>query len=266
MNTIPYLIDSHCHLDRLELSKHDGDLSLALDMAKQNGVGHMLCVSIGLKDYPAMLEKVMPFPQVSVSVGVHPNEQDGIEPTVDMLVDMAKNKKVVAIGETGLDYFRSEGDLDWQRDRFRVHIEASKQTGKPLIIHTREAREDTLAIMKSEKANEAGGVMHCFAEDWETAKQALDLGFYISFSGIVTFKNAKDLQEVAKKVPLDKMLVETDSPYLAPVPNRGKPNEPAYVLFVAEKIAELRGMSLEEVASITTNNYKQLFKWDSTSL
>ena len=261
MTKTPYLIDSHCHLDRLELSKYDGDLSLALAKAKENGVGHMLCVSIDLDAYPAMLEKMSAFSNVSVSVGVHPNETEGTEPTVEGLVDLAKNNKVVAIGETGLDYFRSEGDLDWQRDRFRVHIEASKQTGKPLIIHTREAKEDTIAIMKQEKANEAGGVMHCFAEDWETAKKSLDLGFYISFSGIVTFKNAKDLQEVAKKVPLDRMLVETDSPYLAPVPNRGKPNEPAYVLYVAEKIAELRNLPLDEIAEITTENYKRLFKW-----
>lgn len=261
MNKTPYLIDSHCHLDRLELSKYDGDLSRALAKAKENKVGHMLCVSIDLEAYPAMLEKVRPFPEVSVSVGVHPNEQEGEEPTVEGLVQLAQDDKVVAIGETGLDYFRSEGDLDWQRDRFRVHIEASKQTGKPLIIHTREAKDDTLSIMKNEKADEAGGVMHCFAEDWETAKKSLDLGFYISFSGIVTFKNAKELQEVAKKVPLDRMLVETDSPYLAPVPNRGKPNEPAYVLYVAEKIAELRGLTLDEIAGVTTENYKQLFKW-----
>jgi len=261
MNKTPYLIDSHCHLDRLELSKYDGDLSRALAKAKENKVGHMLCVSIDLEAYPAMLEKVRPFPEVSVSVGVHPNEQEGEEPTVEGLVELAQDDKVVAIGETGLDYFRSEGDLDWQRDRFRVHIEASKQTGKPLIIHTREAKDDTLSIMKNEKADEAGGVMHCFAEDWETAKKSLDLGFYISFSGIVTFKNAKELQEVAKKVPLDRMLVETDSPYLAPVPNRGKPNEPAYVLYVAEKIAELRGLTLDEIAGVTTENYKQLFKW-----
>jgi len=260
MNITPYLIDSHCHLDRLELSKYDGDLGKALAKAKDNRVGHMLCVSIDLEAYPAMLEKVRDFPEVSVSVGVHPNETDGREPTVEELVELANDEKVVAIGETGLDYFRSEGDLDWQRDRFRVHIEASKQTGKPLIIHTRDAREDTIDLMKQEHAEQAGGVMHCFAEDWETARQSLDLGFYISFSGIVTFKNAKELQEVAKKVPLDRILVETDSPYLAPVPNRGKPNEPAYVLYVAEKIAELRGLSLDEVAMLTTENYQRLFK------
>lgn len=254
-----YLVDSHCHLDRLELSKYQDDLAGALAAAKENHVGHMLCVSIDLEAYPNMLEQVRPYDQISVSVGVHPNERDGQEPTVADLVALAKDEKVVAIGETGLDYFRSEGDLEWQRERFRVHIEASKQTRKPLIIHTRAARDDTLDIMKNEHAEQAGGVMHCFAEDWETAQRALDLDFYISFSGIVTFKNATELQEVAMKVPLERMLIETDSPYLAPVPNRGKPNEPAYVLYVAEKIAELRGLSLEEVAEITTDNFNRLF-------
>jgi len=254
-----YLVDSHCHLDRLELSKYENGLEGALEQAKNNNVGHMLCVSIDLEAYPAMLEQVRPYPQISVSVGVHPNETDGQDPTVEQLVALAQEEKVVAIGETGLDYFRNEGDLDWQRDRFRVHIEASKQTKKPLIIHTRDARKDTLDIMKNEHAEEAGGVMHCFAEDWETAKRALDLDFYISFSGIVTFKNAESLREVAMNVPLDRMLIETDSPYLAPVPNRGKPNEPAYVLYVAEKIAELRNLSLEEVAEITTDNFNRLF-------
>jgi TatD DNase family protein len=254
-----YLVDSHCHLDRLELSKYQNGLVGALDAAQKNNVGHMLCVSIDLEAYPAMLEQVRPFDQVSVSVGVHPNERDGEEPTVEGLVELAKDKKVVAIGETGLDYFRSEGDLDWQRERFMVHIEAAKQTQKPLIIHTREARTDTLDIMKNEHAEQAGGVMHCFAEDWETARRALDLDFYISFSGIVTFKNAESLREVAMKVPLERILIETDSPYLAPVPYRGKPNEPAYVLYVAEKIAELRGLSLEQVAEITTDNFNRLF-------
>ncbi len=255
-----YLVDSHCHLDRLELSKYDGSLQGAIDSAAQNNVGHMLCVSIDLEAYPAMLEMVRPYPQISVSVGVHPNEHEGEEPTVERLVELAYDDKVIAIGETGLDYFRSEGDLDWQRNRFRVHIEASKQTAKPLIIHTRDARKDTITLMRDEHAEDAGGVMHCFAEDWETAKHALDLGFYISFSGIVTFKNAQDLRDVAMKVPLDRMLIETDSPYLAPIPNRGKPNEPAYVLYVAEKIAELRGLGLDEVAEITTDNFNRLFK------
>lgn len=254
-----YLIDSHCHLDRLELSKYNNGLTGALHAAKENNVGHMLCVSIDLEAYPSMLEQVSTYDQVSVSVGVHPNERDGQEPTVERLVELANNNKVVAIGETGLDYFRSEGDLDWQRERFRVHIDAAKQTRKPLIIHTREARKDTLDIMKNEHAEQVGGVMHCFAEDWDTARRALELDFYISFSGIVTFKNAESLREIAMKVPLNRLLIETDSPYLAPVPYRGKPNEPAYVLHVAEKIAELRGLSLEKVAEITTDNFNRLF-------
>lgn len=254
-----FLVDSHCHLDRLDLSKYDGSFDGALQAASENNVGHMLCVSIDLEAYPDMLAKVEKYPQISVSVGVHPNEHEGEEPTVERLLDLAKNPKVVAIGETGLDYFRSEGDLEWQRDRFRVHIEAAKQCQKPLIIHTREAKDDTIKVLREENAREAGGVMHCFAEDWEMAKASLDLDFYISFSGIVTFKNATELKEVAKKVPLDRMLVETDSPYLAPVPNRGKPNEPAYVHYVAEHIAELRGISVEEVAQATTENYRRLF-------
>jgi len=259
MKTNINLVDSHCHLDCLELSKYAGQLGAALENAKNSQVGHMLCVSIDLEAYPKMLDLVRPYDQVSVSVGVHPNVTGQPETTVEQLLELAQDEKVVAIGETGLDYFRNEGDLEWQRDRFRVHIEASKQSGKPLIIHTREAKEDTLDIMQAEHAEQAGGVMHCFAEDWETAKKSLDLGFYISFSGIVTFKNAKELQEVAKKVPFDRMLIETDSPYLAPVPFRGKPNEPAYVSYVAEKIAELRNTTMAEVASVTTENFNRLF-------
>ncbi len=253
------LVDSHCHLDRLELSKYDGDLAGALRQAHDNGVERMLCVSIDLEAWPAMVAAVEPYPEVSISVGVHPNEHEGEEPTQARLEELARHPRVVAIGETGLDYFRSEGDLEWQRDRFRTHIAAAKACGKPLIIHTREAREDTLRIMAEEHAEEAGGVMHCFAEDWDTAERAMELDFYISFSGIVTFKNAQELKEVARRVPLERMLVETDSPYLAPVPNRGKPNEPAYVRFVAEHIAELRGTSYETIAEATTENYYRLF-------
>jgi len=258
-NTIS-LVDSHCHLDRLDLSRDEGQLSSALLRARDHGVQHMLCVSIDLEAWPAMCKAVEQFDQVSVSVGVHPNEDEGEEPSVATLTELAQHPRVVAIGETGLDYFRSEGDLDWQRDRFRVHIEAAKQTDLPLIIHTRDARDDTLAIMQSENAQQAGGVMHCFAEDWDTAKRAMDMGFYISFSGIVTFKNAKTLKEVAQRVPLDRMLIETDSPYLAPVPYRGKPNEPSYVRHVAEHIAELRDMTIEDVAKVTTENFYQLFR------
>ena len=253
------LIDSHCHIDLMDYEKLGGDPNSAVAYAHENGIGHMLCVSVNLEQYPNMLDTIKDMPKVFASVGVHPNEQEGVEPSIEQLVDLAKNEKVIAIGETGLDYFRSEGDLDWQRDRFRRHIEAAKQSAKPLIIHTREAKQDTIKVLQEEKADEIGGVMHCFAEDWETAQQAMDLGFYISFSGIVTFKSATTLQEVAQKVPLDRMLVETDSPWLAPMPFRGKTNQPAYVKHVAEKIAELRGDDVENIAAATTNNFFKLF-------
>ena len=254
-----FLVDSHCHLDRLDLSPFDGKLDGALQHAQECGVGHMLCVSINMENYNDVLATAKNHDFVSASVGVHPNEGEGHDPDVEELVDLAKDEQVVAIGETGLDYFRSEGDLDWQRDRFRRHIEAAKQSKKPLIIHMRDATEDTLRILKEEKADEIGGVMHCFVEDWQVAKRAMDLNFYISFSGIVTFNSAKVLKDVAKKMPADFMLVETDSPYLAPVPFRGKSNQPAYVKHVAEHIAELRNESIEQVAEVTTDNYFKLF-------
>ena len=254
-----FLIDSHCHLDRLDLEPYDNKLSNALNYANDLGVGHMLCVSINMENFKSVIGAAKEYDFVSASVGVHPNETGGHDPSVEELITLADDNDIVAIGETGLDYFRSEGDLTWQHDRFRRHIAASRETKKPLIIHMRDATEDTLRILKEEKADEVGGVMHCFVEDWETAQRALDLNFVISFSGIVTFNSAKELQEVAKKVPQEKMLVETDSPYLAPVPFRGKSNQPAYVVNVAEKIAELRGLTIEEVAKITTKNYFNLF-------
>lgn len=253
------LVDSHCHLDRLDLYSWEKGVEGALSDAANNDVTHMLCVAISLEDYKAMRKLVGPYSNVSVSVGVHPNEQDCLEPTVEQLVKLADDDRVVAIGETGLDYFRGSGDLDWQRDRFRVHIEAAKQTKKPLIVHNREAKHDTLKIISEENASQIGGVMHCFVEDWETAKKAMDLNFYISFSGIVTFNSATELKEVAKKIPLDRMLIETDSPYLSPMPHRGKSNQPAYVRYVAEHIAALRGTSVEEIAERTTANYFKLF-------
>lgn len=266
MQTTPMqttLVDSHCHLDMLPPPEAEGGMDAYMRTARDNDVGHMLCVSVNMEDWPAMMDIVRRYENVYASVGVHPNHNQGgeagIEPGIEELVTLAQDNKVIAIGETGLDYFRSEGELEWQRERFRRHIEASKQSGKPLIIHTREAREDTLQLMREEKAGDAGGVMHCFAEDWETAKAALDMGFYISFSGIVTFKNAQSLKEVARLVPLDMMLVETDAPYLAPVPHRGKPNQPAYVRHVAEHIAELRGDSYTHIASVTTENFFRLF-------
>ncbi|MBS0358646.1 MAG: TatD family hydrolase [Proteobacteria bacterium] len=253
------IVDSHCHLDQLDLTPYGGDIKLALEAAKKNDVGHFLCVSIDLDTFPKILEIANQFDQVNVSVGLHPNEKVDIEPTQEQLVALAQNKKVIAIGETGLDYYRSEGDLEWQRNRFRCHIRAAKESKKPLIIHTRMASEDTLNVMREEKAHEIGGVMHCFTESLEVAERSMEMNFYISFSGIVTFQNAKELREVAKKVPLERMLIETDSPYLAPMPFRGKPNEPAYVKYVAECIAELRGISYQEVAEKTTENFFRLF-------
>ncbi len=253
------LIDSHCHLDRLDLSPHGGDFDNVIAQAKQLGVNQMLCVGINLELWPEMMKIVEAYDNIYASVGVHPNENEGEDPSVERLVELANHPKVVAIGETGLDYFRSEGDLDWQRDRFRRHISAAKQTGKPLIIHSREAQPDTLNIMAEEGVEQVGGIMHCFVDDWESARRAIELNFVISFSGIVTFNSAKELKEVARLCPLDKMLVETDSPYLTPVPFRGKSNQPGYTRYVAEHIAELKGISLEEVAAATTENFYRLF-------
>lgn len=254
------LVDSHCHLDRLDLEPFGGRMEGVLDAAREQGIGHFLCVSINMEDYPAMFRIAEAHEQISASVGLHPNEQGGHDPGIDELAEHAQHPKIIAIGETGLDYFRSEGDLDWQRERFRRHIAAAKLSGKPLIIHSRDAREDTLEILEAEGASEVGGVMHCFTGDWDMAQRAMDLNFHISFSGIVTFKSAQVLQEVATKMPTDRMLVETDCPYLAPVPHRGKPNQPAFVRHVAEFIAGLRGETYEQVAANTTENFKNLFK------
>jgi TatD DNase family protein len=253
------LVDSHCHLDLLDLSSFPDGLDGVLDAAHAQGVTRFLCVSINLEHYPRMQALVEGYGEVSMSVGVHPNERGGYEPTVAELVALAAPSRVVAIGETGLDYFRSEGDLEWQRSRFRTHIRAAREAGKPLIVHSRDAAEDTLAILREEGAGEAGGVMHCFTGDREMARKAMDLNFHISFSGIVTFKSAQELMDVARHMPLERMLVETDCPYLAPVPHRGKPNQPAYVRYVAEHIAELRGESFEHIAAATTQNFLALF-------
>ena len=254
-----YIVDSHCHLDRVDLTLADNKLENILLNAKANNVEYFLCVCIDLENFPQVLGIAEQYPNVCASVGVHPTEQGGKEPSIEELIDLASHKKVIAIGETGLDYFHCKGDIEWQKNRFRTHIEAAKQIQKPLIIHTRDAREDTISIMRESHAEQAKGVMHCFTESIEIARQALDLGFYISFSGIVTFKNAKELQEVAQFVPLDRILVETDSPYLAPVPHRGKSNQPAYTYYVAEKIAELKNISIEQVAQATTHNFFKLF-------
>lgn len=252
----PSLVDSHCHLNFEPLRQ---DIDRVLGNARQQGVDHLLCVSVNLESYPEVLALAEKYPHIYASVGVHPNEREGREPDVAELTRLAAHPRVVAIGETGLDYFRSEGDLEWQRERFRRHIRASRQSGKPLIIHTREAAEDTLRTMREEEAGSAGGVMHCFTESWEVAKASLDLGFYISFSGIVTFRSAEALRDVARRVPDDRLLIETDSPYLAPMPFRGKTNEPAYVTHVAALVAELRGIDISKLADITTRNFFQLF-------
>jgi len=251
------LVDSHCHLDFEPLGDQ---LAEVLTRARGNGVGHMLCVSVTLENYPKIQAIAEQHSHIFSSVGVHPNEREGRDPDVDELVTLAANPRVVAIGETGLDYYRSQGDMGWQQDRFRRHIQAARQARKPLIIHTRDAAADTLAILREENAAEAGAVMHCFTESWDVAKAAMDLGFYISFSGIVTFANAAALREVAAKVPDDRLLVETDSPYLAPVPYRGKTNEPAYVRHVAERLAEVRGVSFDHIADVTTQNFFNLFQ------
>lgn len=253
------LVDSHCHLDRVNLDEYQGDFSTFVAATRDAGLEHMLCVCIDLESYPAMRDLVAPFDDISVSVGVHPNERERRDPGVEELVSLAADSRVVAIGETGLDYFREEGDLGWQRERFRTHIQAARACGKPLIIHSREAREDTIEILKSEEARDVGGVMHCFTETWEMAQAAMELDFYISFSGILTFKNAGELREVAAKVPLDRLLIETDSPYLAPVPHRGRSNQPRYVSEVARKVAELHEKTPEEIADITRRNYFRLF-------
>lgn len=252
------LIDSHCHLDRLDLAPFDQNFERFVRSEKSQGIAHMLCVSINLEAYPAMRDLVSDYDCISLSVGVHPNETSGFDPSVDQLVELAKASKVVAIGETGLDYSR-ECDRDIQQKRFRNHIRAAILADKPLIIHMRDAKEDTLNILKEEGADQIGGVLHCFTEDWQTAKAAMDMNFVISFSGIVTFKNAAQIQEVARKIPDDKFLIETDSPYLAPIPYRGKPNYPHYLSHVADAMASLKGTSLDRIAELSSNNYYALF-------
>jgi len=250
------LVDSHCHLNFPELA---GRIDEALALMRDNRVTHALCVSVTLQDFPQVRALAERFPNIYASVGVHPDYPDVPVVTEQELVNLADHPKIVAIGETGLDYFRIKDDCEWQRERFRTHIRAARRSRKPLIIHMREAAADTLRIMREERAGEVGGVMHCFTESWEVAQGAMDLGFYISFSGIVTFKNARALKEVARRVPLERMLIETDSPYLAPVPFRGKTNEPGLVKYVAEEIARLREIPLDQVAATTSRNFFKLF-------
>lgn len=250
------LVDSHCHIPLIE---HEDGAQAVIKNALDNGIGHMLVVAIDLESYPEVLKLAEHHACISASVGVHPNATVATEPTVEQLCTLAQHPEVVALGETGLDYYRSQGECEWQRQRFRTHIRAAKTMGKPLIIHCRNAGEDVMRILAEEQADEVGGVMHCFAEDWTIAGRAMELNFLISFSGIVTFKNAGDLKDIACRVPLDRMLVETDSPYLAPVPYRGKQNQPAYTRYVAEHIAALRQVDYETIAAATTANFKRLF-------
>jgi TatD DNase family protein len=249
-------VDSHCHLDLPELA---GKLPQILDLMKENDVGCALCIGVCLEDFPRVLALAEAHPHLFASVGVHPETSEAREPGVGDLVALARHPKVVAIGETGLDYYWQKDAPEWQRERFRTHIRAALEAGKPLVVHNREATEDTLKLLAEEGAARAGGVLHCFTETWEVAERALALGFYISLSGIVTFKNALAVKDVARRVPLDRLLIETDSPYLAPMPYRGKINQPGYVKHVAEEIARLRELPLDELARATTANFFRLF-------
>ncbi len=250
------LVDSHCHLDFPDLAER---MTQVIELMDRNGVGCALCIGVSLENLPQVLALAEAWPALLASVGVHPEAMAAREPTVAELVGLARHPRVIAIGETGLDYYWHKDAPEWQRERFRTHIRAAREAGKPLVVHTREAAADTLRLMTEEGAGDAGGVMHCFTETWQVAEMALDQGFYLSLSGIVTFKKALTVREVAQRVPLDRLLVETDSPYLAPVPHRGKTNQPGYVKHVAEEIARLRGLSYQEIVDATTENFFRLF-------
>ncbi|MBK8335461.1 MAG: TatD family hydrolase [Sterolibacteriaceae bacterium] len=249
-------VDSHCHLDLPEFSGRIGDVLAAMRASR---VSHALCISVNLEHWPAVLALAEAHGNLWATVGKHPDQVDGYEPDVAELVRLAQHPRIVAIGETGLDYYWQKDAPQWQRERFRTHIRAAREAGLPLVVHTREAAADTIRLMREEGAGQAGGVMHCFSETQEVAEQALELGFYISFSGIVTFKNALALKQVAQAVPLDRLLIETDAPYLAPMPYRGRTNQPAYVVHVAEEIARLRQVPLETVAAASSENFFRLF-------
>ncbi len=255
------LTDSHCHLDKIDLASFNHNFSELIQTAEESDVSQFLCVCIDTEHFANVLKPAQEYSNIYCSVGVHPTHKESHAPEVEELIELAQHKEVIAIGETGLDYFRcDDDDMSWQHDLFRRHIRAAIKIQKPLIIHTRSAKKDTIRILQEEHAEKVGGVMHCFAEDWETAQEALDLNFYISFSGIVTFNSARELQQVAKKVPADRYLIETDSPWLAPVPKRGKLNQPAYVKYVAEKMADLRACSYEQIGRESSANFNRLFK------
>ena len=254
--------DSHCHLDRIDLVDFNNDFQVLLDAVAAEQVTRMLCIGVDLESFDSMYTRISPEPQVFCTAGVHPDYADVSEPNAEQLCALAERDKVVAIGETGLDYFHQSGNLEWQRNRFVVHIQAARECRLPLVIHTRDAREDTLDLLRKHRAKDVGGVLHCFTEDWEMAKQAIDLGFYISISGIVTFNQAQNVRDMACQVPLERLLIETDSPWLSPAPFRGKPNHPGRVRLVAEKLAEIRGESLSDLAAATYANTNQLFGLD----
>ncbi len=251
--------DSHCHLDRIDLAEFNNDFDHLLDLTREQQVNEMVCISVNLESFEEMYQKIETKEGIFATVGVHPDYEEAREPTVEEIVLLADRDKIVAIGETGLDYFHTEGP-EWQRKRFRTHIDAAIECGKPLVIHTRQAKKDTIDILKAHQADKVGGVMHCFTEDWEMARQSIDLGFYISISGIVTFKQAENVREMAAKIPDDRLLIETDSPWLAPVPFRGKTNFPGHVRLVAQKLAEIRNTDVETIAELTTHNARELFK------
>ncbi len=253
-------IDSHCHLDRIDLKDFDNNFNLLLSRIAEGQVERMLCVSINLDDYPAMQQLVANQPQIDLSVGVHPCDTQDATTQLQQLLELGADRKVVAIGETGLDYYYAKDSKQQQMASFRLHLQAANQLNKPVIVHTRDAQQDTLDILREGKVEDCGGVLHCFTESWDMARQALDMGMYISFSGIVTFKNAAALRDVARQVPDDRFLIETDSPYLAPVPHRGKQNHPGWVGHVAECLAEVRGSSVQQIAELSKVNYLRLIK------
>lgn len=259
MGNLVGLVDSHCHLDRLDLSPYEQNVDALMTATREAGVSHLLCIGVDLETFPAVKNLAEAYANVHCTVGVHPLYKDSREPTAKELIDIAAHPRVVAIGETGLDYFYAKGETQWQRDRFAAHIEAAKATNLPLVIHTRGARDDTIAMLKDVGQGKVRGVLHCFTEDLAMAEQAIDIGFYISISGIATFANAEPLRDVVRALPVEKLLIETDAPWLAPVPFRGKSNEPRYVAEVAKLVADLKGLDVQTLVDITRENFFSLF-------